>query len=366
MSTPPCANACAERDRLGVDARQQVVGEDDLFLGAGLRLLARRLLVEHRRGQGRSVAATGTTALEFGHGCSCCLRPGIRRMLDRTRILTRVSGAERGRLADRVRLACADHGVRRAGRTEVVSPHPELADYLVAHGTPPDSVQEALIDETAKLGGVAGMQIAPEQGTFLTILTRLLDVHAAIEIGTFTGYSALCIARGLWPTAAGSRAATSPRSGRRSLARTGRRPASRIASTSRSRPRSTRSTRSRRTRRSTSRSSTPTSPTTPTTTRPCSRRMRPNGAILVDNVLWSGRVVAPDADDANLEAIRAFNDMVAADDRVDTVMLPISTALRCCASARATCPAASCSTAPSSRGWSRGVARSRRAGVRPR
>ena len=41
------------------------------------------------------------------------------------------------------------------------------------------------------------MQIAPEQGAFLTVLTRLVGARSAIEIGTFTGYSALCIARGL-------------------------------------------------------------------------------------------------------------------------------------------------------------------------
>src|SRR5689334_24662600 len=74
---------------------------------------------------------------------------------------------------------------------------PEAADYLVAHGTPPDDVQRDLIEETAKLGGVAGMQIAPEQGAFMTLLTRLLGARNAIEIGTFTGYSALCVARGL-------------------------------------------------------------------------------------------------------------------------------------------------------------------------
>ena len=44
----------------------------------------------------------------------------------------------------------------------------ELAGYLVEHGSPPDAVQLALIDETAGLGAVAGMQIAPEQGAFLT------------------------------------------------------------------------------------------------------------------------------------------------------------------------------------------------------
>src|SRR5437868_11484852 len=73
----------------------------------------------------------------------------------------------------------------------------ELGDYLVAHGTPPDDVQRALIEDTAALGPVAGMQVAPEQGAFLTLLTRALGVTRAIEIGTFTGYSALCIARGL-------------------------------------------------------------------------------------------------------------------------------------------------------------------------
>jgi len=56
-------------------------------------------------------------------------------------------------------------------------------------------------------------------------------------------------------------------------------------------------------------------------------RLRPNGAILVDNVLWSGNVVDPDADDDNTRALRAFNDRVAADDRVDCVMLPISDGL---------------------------------------
>ena len=60
------------------------------------------------------------------------------------------------------------------------------------------------------------------------------------------------------------------------------------------------------------------------------RRLRPNGVVLVDNVLWDGRVVQPDADDDNTRAIRAFNDMVAADDRVDTVMLPIADGLTLC------------------------------------
>ena len=58
--------------------------------------------------------------------------------------------------------------------------------------------------------------------------------------------------------------------------------------------------------------------------------MRTNGAILVDNVLWDGNVVKADADDENTVAIRAFNDKVAHDDRVDTVMLPIADGLTIC------------------------------------
>src|SRR3954453_11027526 len=73
----------------------------------------------------------------------------------------------------------------------------EIHAYLVEHGTPPDAVQQGLISRTAELGGVSMMQIAPEQGAFMTMLTRLLGVRTAVEVGTFTGYSALCIAQGL-------------------------------------------------------------------------------------------------------------------------------------------------------------------------
>ena len=57
------------------------------------------------------------------------------------------------------------------------------------------------------------------------------------------------------------------------------------------------------------------------------KRLRPNGLILVDNVLWMGAVVNPEAQDPNTVAIRAFNDQVAADPRVDCVMLAVSDGL---------------------------------------
>jgi caffeoyl-CoA O-methyltransferase len=202
----------------------------------------------------------------------------------------------------------------------------ELAEYLVSHGTRPDGVQQALIEETATLGPVAGMQIAPEQGAFLTVLTRLLGAHQAIEIGTFTGYSALCIARGLpadgrlmccdvseeW-TAIGQRAweraGVADRIDLRiapaldTLAALPADASFDLAFIDADKPNYSNYFEA------------------------LLPRIRPNGAILVDNVLWDGNVVTSDATDDNTRAIRAFNDMVAADDRVDVVMLPIADGL---------------------------------------
>src|SRR5919112_3144179 len=78
---------------------------------------------------------------------------------------------------------------------------PALSDYVRAGSEPPDDVVADLLAETAAMGerGEAPptFQIAAEQGVFMQLLTRALGVRRAIEIGTFTGYSALCIARGL-------------------------------------------------------------------------------------------------------------------------------------------------------------------------
>jgi caffeoyl-CoA O-methyltransferase len=77
----------------------------------------------------------------------------------------------------------------------------ELSDYVRAGSEPPDDLVAELIAETARLaehGDVpATFQIAQEQGAFMALLTRALGVRRALEIGTFTGLSALSIARGL-------------------------------------------------------------------------------------------------------------------------------------------------------------------------
>lgn len=203
---------------------------------------------------------------------------------------------------------------------------PEIHAYLVAHGTPPDAVLRDLAEETAKLGGIAMMQIAPEQGAFMTLLARAIGAKRVVEVGTFTGYSALCLARGLpddgtllacdvseeWTAIA-----------RRHWERAG--VAKKIdlrlgpaLETLRSLPVETRFDLA---------FIDADKPSYPAYYEEILTRLRPGGLILVDNVLWFGRVADPAADDPQTLAIRAFNDRVAADARVDCVMLAVSDGL---------------------------------------
>ncbi len=83
-------------------------------------------------------------------------------------------------------------------RADVVAD--DLAAYIAAHSTPPDAVQRQLMSVTAeRTGGAARMQIGGDQGTMFEMIVRAIGARSAIEVGTFTGYSALSIARGLGP-----------------------------------------------------------------------------------------------------------------------------------------------------------------------
>lgn len=74
----------------------------------------------------------------------------------------------------------------------------ELRAYLVAHSSAQPPINSELVGATKEaMDGLAIMQIAEEQGPFLTWLARLIGTRRAVEIGTFTGLSALCIAQAL-------------------------------------------------------------------------------------------------------------------------------------------------------------------------
>jgi caffeoyl-CoA O-methyltransferase len=73
---------------------------------------------------------------------------------------------------------------------------PELLAYLHDWGARTDDVLDRVRDETGEMANAA-MQVSPDQGALLTFLVRLIGARNALEVGTFTGYSAICIARGL-------------------------------------------------------------------------------------------------------------------------------------------------------------------------
>jgi predicted O-methyltransferase YrrM len=74
----------------------------------------------------------------------------------------------------------------------------KLDDYLLGVSLRENEVQRRLREETARLP-MAGMQIAPDQGQLMALLARLVGARACLEIGTFTGYSALAVALALPP-----------------------------------------------------------------------------------------------------------------------------------------------------------------------
>ncbi|WP_049579560.1 O-methyltransferase [Streptomyces sp. SBT349] len=201
--------------------------------------------------------------------------------------------------------------------------NPALNDYLLDHATPADDVLRELADETRRsLPEHLTMQISQDEGAFLTLLVRLTGARSAVEVGTFTGYSSICIARGLAP--GGRLLACDVSEEWTSVARrywrragVGDRIDLRIApaaDTLRALPREE---------------------TVdfafidadkvgyPVYYEELVTRLRPGGLIVLDNMLRSGRVVDPDAQDPADVAIREINDTLTADPRVESVLLPV-------------------------------------------
>ena len=198
-----------------------------------------------------------------------------------------------------------------------------IEDYVAAQARESDAAQR-LRAETAKLPQ-AGMQIGPDQAAFLAVLVRGSGARRCIEIGTFTGYSALAIAAALpndgrlvccdiseeWTAIARKYWSSAGVSGRIDL---------RIA---------------------------PALDTLKTMLargeaghydfafidadksgydayyETCLKLLKPGGLVVLDNMLWSGRVADPDHHDADTDAIRALNTKIRADNRVDAALLTI-------------------------------------------
>jgi caffeoyl-CoA O-methyltransferase len=198
-----------------------------------------------------------------------------------------------------------------------------VSDYLLAHSTAQDAVLGRLAEETrSTFPDAAGMQITADEGALLTMLVRLTGARSAVEVGTFTGYSSICIARGL---ADGGRLLACDVSGdwtdvaRRYWDEAG--VADRIEL--------------RLAPAIETLGALPEDASIdfafvdadkesyPAYYEALVSRLRPGGLVLLDNVLLGGRIFDETEQGERTTAMRAVNDRVASDDRVDVVMLPL-------------------------------------------
>lgn len=204
----------------------------------------------------------------------------------------------------------------------------DLYDYLLDVSLREPEVMRRLRDETGALEN-ARMQISPEQGQFMALLVELLGVRSSIEIGTFTGYSALAVAlampeagrivacdiseewtsigRRYWEEAGVSHKidlrigpAAETLAGLVADGRAGDFDFAFIDADKAGQD---------------------------TYYDRCLELLRPGGLVAVDNTLWSGKVADPAVSDALTEAIRVFNQKVVSDERVSMSLVPIGDGL---------------------------------------
>ncbi len=202
---------------------------------------------------------------------------------------------------------------------------PQLQEYVLAHNRPaPDDVLRDLAAETEKMfAEYVDMQIAPEQGAFLTQMANLVAPRVAVEVGTFTGYSSLCIARGLAPD--GHLLCCDVSDEYTAVAR---RYWERAGLADRIELRVAPAIETLR--------ALPPDPAVDLVFLDADKggyvdyweelvpRMRTGGVLLVDNVFSGGRVVDEGSDSETVAQIRRFNDHATADERVEVAMLPIA------------------------------------------
>ncbi|MEX1008353.1 MAG: class I SAM-dependent methyltransferase [Acidimicrobiia bacterium] len=199
----------------------------------------------------------------------------------------------------------------------------EIDAYAAAHSAGPDEVQRELQEITAeRTGPAARMQIGDDQAVLMEMIVRAMGARRAVEIGTFTGYSALAVARGMGPEGrllccdvseewtaiareAWERAGVADRielrigPGIETLRGLAREEQFDFAFIDADKP------------------------GYPGYYEEILPRLRQGGLVLIDNVLQNGRVIDESATDENVEAIRALNDTIVGDPRVRVVLLPI-------------------------------------------
>lgn len=207
-----------------------------------------------------------------------------------------------------------------------------LMTYLVDAGVREHAALKTCREETATMGGVAIMQIAPVQGAFMAMTARLMNARRYVEVGTFTGYSALAVAlalpddgradaldisedymsraRGYWKAAGqahkitghvGPAVETLDR-----LLKDGAANSYDFAFVDADKA------------------------SYDAYYERMLKLVRPGGLIAVDNVLWFGRVVDAGDTSADTTAIKALNAKIKGDTRVDTVLLPVADGIFLC------------------------------------
>jgi predicted O-methyltransferase YrrM len=201
---------------------------------------------------------------------------------------------------------------------------PNLANYLVEHSSPLPAIATRLIEETSGLGRAAVMQVSPEQGLFLKFLVGITRSRRVLEVGTFTGFSSLMmalagaervvcldiseeftsIARRYWAEA-GLEHVIDLRLGPalETLELLSEDDVFDFVFIDADKGNYSRYFEI------------------------ALRRLEPDGLIAVDNTLWSGQVLDESDESPNTVAIRAFNESVARDDRVEAVIVPIGDGL---------------------------------------
>ena len=197
---------------------------------------------------------------------------------------------------------------------------PRIEEYAAAHSTPEPALFAALAAETRASTSAPGMMVGTLEGRFLSFLVSMLRPQLVLEIGTFTGYSALSMAESLPP---GGRIITCDISEKHvALARRNieNSPYADVIEIMVG----------------------PALQSVESLDGPFDMvfidadkagyiayyeavipKLTPNGVIVADNVLWSGRLLDSSDDSEWTQALRDFNDHVAADERVEVVMLTI-------------------------------------------